>query len=211
MALDQFWRSVRTGFQLYAPGRVISDTPRLDDESIDKAMARPELWLTRAVARDYDPADFDFLPAERRDELTRLVQGFRAVAAGLKPRTPVTEEQVREAVPFFRGIVKALEFDRFADPESFRIGKTIESDPAFPQSDVIDVRYRSSPDFTGEPRLKIMTYLPNSDMDKFLERARLVRHDINELVFEQGRPYWPHVSARPHSDLAEMPALGADE
>ena len=211
MALDNFWQSIRTGFQLYAPGRVISDTPRLDDESIDKAMARPELWLTRAVARDYDPADFDFLPAERRDELTRLVKGFRAVAAGLKLRTPATDEQVREAAPFFRGIVKALEFDRFADPEAFRIGKTIESDPEFPQEDVIDSRYRSGPDSTGEPGLKIMTYLPDSDMDTFLERARLVGHDLTELVFRRGKPFWPYVSSRLHSDLADLPALGADE
>lgn len=211
MALDKFWQSIRTGFQLYAPGRVISDIPRLDDESIDKAMAKPELWLTRAVARDYDPADFAFLTDERRDELTRLVRGYRAVAAGLKLRTPVTDEQVREAAPFFRGIVEALEFDRFADPEAFRIGKTIESDPEFPREDIVDARYRSGPDFSGEPGLRIMTYLPDSDMDTFLERARLVRHDITELVFEQGQPYWPHVSFRLRSDLAELQAIGADE
>ncbi len=210
MALDQFWTSVRTGLRLYAPPRVIADSPRLDSEAIQKALARADLWLTPATVRGYDRADFDFLPAEYRDELARLVEGFQKVVAGVNPRGPATEEQVRLATPLFRGIVEALEFDRFADADAFRVGKVLESDPVFPK-DGVDARYRTGPDFNGEPGLKIMMYLPDSDLESFLARAATIRRDVTESVLRHGQPYWPYMSFRFQSDLAELQNPGADE
>lgn len=210
MSLHDFWTSVRTGMRLYAPGRVISDSPRLDAEAIRAALAKADLWLTPSVVRGYDPSDFPFLPPDERDELTRLVADFRAVASQVPPRKPATPAQVDAALPLFQRIVELLEFDRFADANAFRIGKTIEAEPAFPHEEVEDVRYRTSADQYGDPLLDILAYLPDSAMNVFLRRVPPVREAIQNLVFEHGQPYWPSVSCRLMGELATLPAIGED-
>lgn len=211
MALADFWNGVRKGLALFVPSRVVEDSQRLDIERIQAILDQADVWLTPDTVRGYDPEDFSFLSEESRSELTRLVKEFSRIAGTVGPRRPADPLKVAEAKPLFRDIVHLLEFDRFADPEAFRIGKTIEADSDFPSLDVVDVRYRSTTDSLGEQALKIMAYLPDSEEEEFLDRALLVRKAIQELVFRHGRPYWPYVSVRLASDLADLPAVGADE
>jgi hypothetical protein len=211
MAIDEFWQNVRLGARLNLPTRVISDTPRMDDEVIKNALANSHSWLTPKSVQGFDPADFAFLPPEERNRLTENVNGFLALAKTVDPKKPATAEQVEAATPFFTDIVKSLEFDRFADAEAYRVGKTIESDPSFPHDDVKDARYRIRRDWNGEPSIKIMTYLPDSSLEEFLERAKSVRKVIMDLVFERGQPYFPYPSTRIMSNLAELQTVGEDE
>lgn len=211
MSLQEFWQSVRTGAKLYAPTRVVSDSPRMNTAVLDDILARADLWLAPKVVKGYDPVDFSFLPPERRAALTAQVDEFRQVAEQVDPRGQATYEQIARAKPLFREIVQALEFDRFADPEAFRIGKQAEADPRFPSGDVSDVRYRMDVNWEGEPVVRIMAYVPESEDEAFLRKAADVRERIQNIVFEIGEPYWPHVSLRKSSDLDELPEVGDDE
>jgi hypothetical protein len=210
MALKKFWNSVSNAFRLGLPTRVISDAPRFDAGSFEKALHDAHVWLTPAAVRDYCPEDFDFLAEETREQLTRTVRQFEQIASNVDPCGPVAEEQLRLARPLFEEIIKIMEFDRFEDAEAFRIGKRIESSSRFPRSYVNDARYRTGKDIYGKRGINIMTYLPDSDDDTFLARARIVRHDIEDLVFEHGKPYFPYLSFRMAGELATLPGIGDD-
>ena len=211
MSLKDFWTNVRTGARLYAPSRVISDSPRIDEAQIELALSKTEHWLTKSAVEGYDPNDFSFFPEQKRAELTRVVDQFRKIVGEVNPRGPATEEQIGRARPLFRSIVEMLEFDRFADVDAFRVGNIVEAEPMFPSSDISDTRYRTKLDSNDYPALKIMVYLSIMKGKPFIDRAMRVRDQIQELVFRHGQPYYPYVSTRLISDLAELPAVGADE
>jgi hypothetical protein len=211
MSLNDFWTNVRLGARLYAPSRVISDSPRIDEAQMELVLSNADHWLTKSAVEGYDPNDFAFFPEQKRAELTRIVDQFRKVVGEVNPRGPVTEEQIHRARPLFRSIVEMLEFDRFADVDAFRVGNIVEAEPMFPASDISDTRYRTKLDSNDYPALKVMIYLTDTKERPIIDRAMRVREEVQELLFKHGQPYYPYVSIRLMSELAELPAVGADE
>jgi hypothetical protein len=211
MALKDFWISVKVGASLATPFRVIADAPRIDPEQIASAIAKTDAWLTPKTIQGFNPEDFSFLEAEEKDRLTTLVNDFLAIAKQVHPRGPATKEQVEQAKPIFQEIVETLEFDRFADAEAYRCGKTIEADPRYPKEDIEDIRYRTTTDSNGYPALRIMTYLTESEDQVFLNLAQHVRKQIRDIVEDLCAPYWPYVSTRTIDELALVQSIGADD
>ena len=98
MSLKDFRTNVRTGARLYAPFRVISDSPRIDEAQIELVLSNADHWLTKSAVEGYDPNDFSFFPEQKRAELTRIVDQFRKVVGEVNPRGPATEEQIGRAL-----------------------------------------------------------------------------------------------------------------
>lgn len=211
MALDEFWRNVRTASQLDISVQAVMDSTRLDPAVISQAIANSDQWLSRYATQGYDESDFAFLPEADRTKLSNAVRKYREILAQKNPRGPATKEQLDAARPYFQEIVQLFEFDRFADANAYRIGKTIEQDPLFPWEELVDVRYRTKIDSMGEPAVKVMTYLPDSEEKEFLERGNRVHRAVAALVFELAKPYWPYVSCRTQSDFAFLASIGDDE
>ena len=209
MALKDFWIRIRNGLRFSRQHRVISDAQRYEKDELAQAMAGSDMWCSARSVADYREEDFAFLPSAERIALTEHVQAFRAIASEFDPAKPAGPAQRDAAFPHFKAIVEQLEFDRFADAEAYRVGKIAEADPRFPRDLVEDARYRTTMDSNGEPAIKIMGYIKDAEKKHFLAYARQVRKAIEDIVFELGQPYWPHVSTRLVSDLAELPAVGA--
>jgi len=211
MPLKEFWENVHSRLRLTRPYRRISDSLRFDENTIDEALDQSQLWLSLVAVQGYDPNDFPFLSQETREQLSENVVQFLTIAKQVIPRGQPTRDQIESAAPFFRAIVQVLELDRFADFEAYRLGKTLEADPGFPHAEVLDARYRTTLDSNDIPALKMMVYLPDADDEAFLKMARKVDKQIQDLAFELCQPYWPYVSTRVMSDLAELQTVGVDE
>jgi hypothetical protein len=103
MPLQQFLSTIRRVRNMFF-GRMLeaADTGRrLDTASLlDAARHTAGVWLTTDLVRDYDEADFDFLPPDKRTELTRTVGEFRQLAQGLQGRPP-SNDQIGRAYDLF--------------------------------------------------------------------------------------------------------------
>ena len=78
-----------------------------------------------------------------------------------------------------------MEFDRFADPEAYRLGKQIDRElrPYWPP-ELAELRFKSGLDHTGDPGLWIWVFLTEeiSREDKtFLEAATRLRGSSTRL------------------------------
>lgn len=166
MALEEFWRNVRSGVRFFKYIHV-SDAPRLSLAQIEAGLRADLRWLTYDRVAGYDEADFDFLPPEERQRLTRLVRQVEPVTQALPLVKPPATEQVEAALIPFRDLVQMLEFDRYADPEALRLGKRIEARIAAERPPVLaELRFNTGRDWAGGPGLWIWGYLtddPNAD------------------------------------------------
>src|SRR3954452_11241966 len=95
MALQQFLSAIRKVRNTFF-GRMLeaADTGRrLDTAGLSAVAARTVgVWLTPDLVKDYDEADFDFLPVDKRAELTRAVSEFRQLTEGLCGRPPSADQ-----------------------------------------------------------------------------------------------------------------------
>ena len=203
MALQDFWLSVRTAARLFSP-RAIVDSTRLDDGTIERTLRGATLWLTRGAVAGFDAADFPFLPAPERAHLADHVAEFREVAAAVNPTAPAPREAVERALPLFAKIVKSLEFDRFEDPEAYRLGKTIEREIApYRPPELAELRFRTGWDHTGDPGLWIYAFLGGSASgsdEAFLGATPRLRKWLAEVARQVAPDRFPYISFR---DLAE--------
>jgi hypothetical protein len=207
MALPEFWMSVRTATRLLA-GPVVADAPRLDTESIEHTLRGTTLWLTPDAVAGFEDADFDFLDQAERVRLAKLVADFQAVASAVSPKAPPPDEAVSQALPLFRDIVQALEFDRYGDVEAYRLGKKIEQQlkPDWPD-ELAELRFRTGRDHTGDPGIWILGLVKDdaapSD-DQFLAAARTLRPLIQSAARKIVPDRWPYLHFRSVGEQAEL-------
>ena len=92
MARDEFIDSLRLASRLLARAEGIQT-----DASIASKLDAADLWLTFKSVEGFDPADFADWPRRERDELTKEVAAFIAIAAEVPSNKPATKLQSREA------------------------------------------------------------------------------------------------------------------
>jgi hypothetical protein len=207
MALDEFWRNVRFGAGLVAPN-VIVDASGLDAGTIEDRLRGATLWLTPRAVDGFDEGDFAFLGVEDRSRIAKLVSDFRDEAAKVGPKDPAPPDVVRTAFPLFRDLVKMLEFDRFADPEAYRLGKQIEREVQgdWP-SELAELRFNTGLDHTGDPGLWIWVLLTEEisrrDED-FLGAAKRLRPLLDSIARRIEPDRWPYMSFRPVREPDEV-------
>ena len=199
MALDDFWRNVRTAARLIAPNNII-DSPPLDEKTIEERLRSEPSWLNQSSVAGFDEEDFGFLEEPQRTRLKELVEQFRGIAPRATRRPVLEADLVSRALPLFRGIVDTLEFNRYADAEAYRLGKLIENDikADWPEG-LAQLRFRTGLDHSGEPVLKYWVFL-NDDAsateDRFLDSARKLDAFLQPIARAIAPDRWPYPSFR---------------
>jgi len=122
MALDDFWMSVRAAARLPVAQSLV-DSPRLDAEAIDLALRKTLGWLSPGAVAGFVAEDFSFLADAERLRLAKLISDFLTAVTTKSGPAPPRGDLIEKTLPIFRGIVQALEFDRYGDPTAFRLGK----------------------------------------------------------------------------------------
>jgi hypothetical protein len=172
----------------------VADRPRLTPEWIDDVLEKNHGWLTSQTADRYDAEAFDFLPPNELQRLTAAVGRVRAVAAELGPKDSASADQRERAKPALKEILQLLEFDRYDDPEAFRLGKMIERRLASEWPPHLDhLRFRTGFDSTDDPALWVWAFVAQTgeyDPVPFLEWASDLRQlldPVSREVAPEGR------------------------
>ncbi len=206
MALDDFWISVRVAARVPVQQSLV-DSPRLDAEAIDRALRKTNLWLSPGAVAGFVEGDFSFLPDAERSRLVALYSDFLAAVKTKNQASVPAGELIDEILPTFRGIVQALEFDRYGDPTAFRLGKLIENAIASrrpPQ--LAELRFNTGTDHSGDPAVWIWAFLSadvSESDDKFLEAAQELRDLLDPVARQVAPDRWPYISFRSMAEQSE--------
>ena len=210
MALEEFWKNVRRAVKLIRPNP-IADSPRISTDEISGSLASANLWLVRGAVGGYDEREFPFLTPAELSRLSTAVQQFRDVAITVNPRGPATRQQIEKARPAFQSIVELLEFDRFADPEAFRIGKEIERRLAPDRpAELAELRFETGPDSTGDPGLWVWAFVVETgehDTEAFHSAAEVIDLILSPVTREVAPDRWPYILFRSTLDQLELEAI----
>lgn len=93
-----------------------------------RALLAHDIFAIRWVLREFNPADFDFLPDHAARKLTRQVDEFTKAVVDLRPWRSYPAEAVSLAKPPLRGIIKMLGYDDFYDAATFRLARPADVD-----------------------------------------------------------------------------------
>jgi hypothetical protein len=206
MSLQDFWMNVHMASRLPTPDHPV-DSLRLDAGVIERSLRASDDWLTPKFVAGYAEADFGFLPDQERQRLTRLVEDFLAVASQVRRKTLPTKEQVEQALPLFRDLVLMLTFDRYRDPEAYRLGKQIESALEGERPPELgELWFETARDHAGDPGLWIWAILPDEAAaeDIFPKTLNTVQETLDPLARRVAPERWPYISVRTMSEQAEL-------
>jgi hypothetical protein len=206
MSLQDFWVNVRRGSKLPAPDHPVNSL-RLDAGVIERSLRATNDWLTPKSVAGYNEADFDFLPEQERQRLTRLVEDFRAVASQVRPRTLPTKEQVDQALPLFRDIVQMLTFDRYRDAEAYRLGKQIENALEGQRPpELAELWFETALDHTGDPGIWIWAILHDEAAAEpvFAKNLNTIHEVLDPIARSVAPERWPYIRVRIVSEQAEL-------
>ena len=209
MAFQDFWWNVLTAASVTRPGR-IADIPRITSDDISTRLRVNNFWARPKSVSGFDESELTFLPADERKRLAELVKSFRAEVgeSGMPP--PATGERLERARPLFHEIVERLEFDRFADPEAYRIGKAIERliAPDRPAA-LAELRFNSGGDHTGDPSVWVWAFVRETgehDEKTFLESTDVIDPLLEEAAREVEPERFAYISYRSTLDQPEAEA-----
>jgi hypothetical protein len=199
MAFDDFWINVRSAARLPIPQSIVDSAP-LDPETIERALRSTTTWLTPGAVAGFDEGDFSFLTETERTHFTRLVRDFSAKISNLSPAAPTPRDVVERSLPLFREIVESLEFNRYGDPEAFRLGKMIEKKIASHRPpELADLRFNTGSDHSGDPALWIWVFLSaevSGNDEEFLNAASNLREQLDPVARRVAPDRWPYISFR---------------
>ncbi|MBX9680130.1 MAG: hypothetical protein K2X38_15310 [Gemmataceae bacterium] len=108
MARDEFFRDVRRAVSFMAP-RVEADSPFTDASYIEKMLRGADLWLTPKVVEAFRPEDYADVGERNREDLSRAVSDFMAVARTVLRETPAKPEQRDAALEPFKRIIQTVQ------------------------------------------------------------------------------------------------------
>lgn len=191
--LDRFWYDVQRASGYDMPDSVI-DSPRLDAGSIETLLRGATLWLAPKVVAKFRPEGFWFLPAAEQARLADSVEAFRHAAEPIPWGEPATPAQVEAALPPFANIVALLEFDRFADPAAYRMGKQVEALIARRRPpELTELRFTTGRDHDGDPLLEIWSIVAeeNGAFLRAVDRIRPLIDAAARETFENPMEYFP--------------------
>jgi hypothetical protein len=206
MAVDDFWMNVRTAARLPVPQSLV-DSPQLDAEAIDRALRITTAWLSPSAVAGFFEQDFSFLTDAERLRLAELHRDFLEAVTKKSQTALPAGDLIEKVLPIFRGIVQALEYDRYGDPTAFRLGKLIEKAIAARRPpELAELRFNTGSDHSGDPALWIWAFLSAdvSDSDeKFLETAQEFRDLLDPAARQVSPDRWPYISFRSMAEQSE--------
>lgn len=205
MAIDLFWRNLRTAAGLFGP---LAETADADAARLERALRGPALWLTPRSVNGFDVRDFDFLEPAQQEALGASVEKFRAVANQVSPKKPASASQKKEAGQAFLEILKILKPDQFIEADAFRIQTLLERElqgklPSW----VKGITCETGTDTGDDPAVWIWLHVT----DEATDRGLVAKHAIGILEEAQsafdriGSHRWPYILFR---NPSELPASG---
>lgn len=207
MPFHEFWVSVRSTMKVLAAPRLVADVPRLDEEAIETQLRKGDWWLTTAAVAGFAESDLEFLPKEEQTRLADFVRQFTEVARTVNPKAPAPKDAVDRGLPLFKGIIQVLEFDRFAGPEAFRLGKLIEREIREERPDELaELRFNTGIDHSGDSALWIWAFLSaeaSDDDETFLKTAQALSALLDPVARRVAPERWPYLSFRPVAEFTE--------
>jgi hypothetical protein len=207
MAFQDFWMNVRTAAGTIARQAVV-DSPRLDPNEIEQTLRGGNQWFTPRAVERFDVKEFEFLPLVERERLADLVKDFRAFTSRVDPKEPVSEGVLERARALFRDILLLLEFNRYGDPEAYRLGKQIEQVvEAHRPQELAELRFNTGLDHSGDPAIWIWGFLTEEAAatdDQFLENATKLRDWLDPIARRIAPDRWPFLSFRSIAEEADL-------
>jgi hypothetical protein len=97
MAREQFIDSLRAASRMLAPSSVNSGNGLDADVYLSSVLGAADPWLTAKSVEGFDPADFTDWPKKERDELTKEVAAFLALAQRVPADKAATKTQSKQA------------------------------------------------------------------------------------------------------------------
>lgn len=191
MSFHAFWHTVQRSYESAASAE------------------RGDFWLCAATVGNFNPADFDFLPEEKRAKLKRLVEDFAKVAKEPGDRIgPVTPAEIDEAKLLIMEIAKILDFERYQDPDALRLGTPIERElQGRDLGEVERLEFKTDYDPTGAPEIWIWAYLSDDAVEtdeKFRANVRRIRPIIDSIARKTAADRWPYIAFRSMGELAHL-------
>lgn len=150
-----------------------------------------DVWLNARTTAGYDPADFDFLDEDERDELTRRVAELRSLLAEIPPDELPSVEAIARARPIFLRIAALLDFDHHADAAALSLGKRLSRRVRDALPDWVQgLRFETGWDVIGDPALTLWVVAPEDFtrredwFPRFMHVAEALRKRVAELAPE---------------------------
>lgn len=209
MAFEDFWWNVWTATGLRR-GPNIADTPRITSGEIAARLAVNNFWARPKSVSGFDKSDLPFLSEEEQTRLDELVKAFRAEVgeSGMPP--PASGERLERASPVFQKIVEQLEFDRFSNPDAFRIGKAVELLIAPTRPIALDhLRFMTGTDSTGDPGLWVWAFVRETgehDEPEFFRGVDAIDPLLKQAAEEVAPDRFAYISYRSTLDQPELEA-----
>lgn len=203
MAYREFWENVRGAFLWMdrpepgrKSGRKRSGKTREPESEAERRKHATDVWLNGRATAGYDPADFAFLDAAERDELTHRVAEMKALVAEIPPDELPSVETIARARPIFLRIAALLDFDHHADAAALDLGKRLvrQVRGTLPEW-VQGLRFETGWDVIGDPALTLWVVAPEDFTrreDWFPKFLRCEEH-LLKVVAELAPEYFPYV------------------
>src|SRR5438874_6482011 len=108
MAREEFIDSLRFASRLLSPPRASSSQSTQIDTHLGDHLNSADLWLTSRSVEGFDSADFLDWGKHEREELSKEVAAFLAIAKQVQPTKPATKIQGKQARKHLERIIEIV-------------------------------------------------------------------------------------------------------
>jgi hypothetical protein len=196
MSKQEFLQNLRIARNLFAHPRVQSDSPALDPQELEKAIARAAIWLTPKSVEGFNLDDFSELDPQRQQELQAAIDDFLRVARQVPPTQPASQQQLHAAQASFAKILVILEPFLPTPDEGKQVDEALKS-AEFPPW-VANWDYELGSDQDEVPSVWINLYVdetiaPRKELGRF---ASQMTAKFREALSAADNHRWPYVRVR---------------
>jgi len=196
MAKQDFLDNFRIARNLFFHPHVETDSPSLDQETMQRIIGRAAIWLTPRSVKGFNAADFPELGLDRQRELQDSVQAFLAIATKVPPKEAATKEQLGNAQVAFQKILEILQPYLPTPQEGGKVEDALKA-IAFP-SWVVNWDYELGSDSDGIPSVWVNIFadenrVPLNQLGRF---ASELTTKVRQALTASGISRWPYVRLR---------------
>ena len=153
-------------------------------------------WLTNAVVRDFEAADFSELPADKLESLKEKIEQFSTIVGQVSSEESVTSEGQAAAAQSLQEISLILDAYLFNGSDWEQIQEALES-VAWPE-EVVTWDFEARLDSTDQPAVWIWVIVdPDAaEKDGFQQATGKIKQQIKQALQAGGIERWPYIRFR---------------
>ena len=207
MAIQRFIATLRTARSaLFGRMNESADSGRPANQAslMDAARRTADIWFTPNLVRDYDEAEFRFLPQPKQQELRAAVEEFRRLTQAVHGTVP-TPEQIEQGYDLLVTINNLTPRDFGEEQELYQLRDVSHSVP-WPEC-VRGMSFRLGTDSTGDPAVWIWLMVEDDvviDSAEVQAELATVREALQEAIQRAGINRWPYISVRTRTETKEL-------